>query len=144
MAILFRADKDFQTALYEGIEIVSTDMKSYGIAKLNGDPVIYLEIDYTKGSEDGIIITFKIGVWESEENNLMRDVKLVKRDYDVQNEEYVDTLKPLRLEIKESTSTYYFLPVPITKDNLGIYIETINGDEPNDLRINIKSQTYRS
>jgi len=144
MAILFRADKDFNTALYEGIKIKDTDYKTYGIAELNGDPVVYLEIDYIKGDEDGINITFKIGEWVDTSNNLMRDVKIVKREYDSNNDEYVDKLKHIKLEIDDSCNTFYFLPIPITRSNLGIFVETINGDEPNDLKINIKSQTYRS
>jgi len=144
MGILFRADKDFDTALYEGIKIKDTDYKTYGIAQLNGDPVIYLEIDYTKGDEDGINITFKVGEWIDKDNNLMRDVKVVKREYDANNDEYIDKLKNIKLEITDSCNTYYFLPVPITRNDLGIFVETINGNEPNDLRINVKSQTYRS
>jgi len=141
MAIQFYADKDFETALYKGITIVDTDNKTYGVADLNGDPVAYLDIDYIKGSEDGIKLTFQIGKYPE---GPMREVRVVKREYDANDNAYKDTLILLELEITESINTFYFIPLPITNDQLRIDVDTINGDEPNDLRINVKSQSYRS
>ena len=141
MAIQFYANKDFQTALYKGISIVDTDHATYGVADLNGDPVVYFDIDYDKGDEDGIELMFQIGKYPE---GPMRDLKVVKREYDSANKVYVDKLIDFKLQIKESVNTVYFIPLPITNDQMRINVNTLNASEPKDLRINVKSQTYRS
>ena len=143
MAIIFTADKDFQTALYTGIKIIDTDNETYGVAQLNWDPVVYLEIEYNKGSEDGIELTFDLGKYISSANNDMKEVRLVKREYDTSSETYIDTLKKFKLSITDSIKTFYFIPLPISNDGFRINVNTLNGSDP-DLKINIKSQTYRS